>query len=107
MPATRNAREEVKSAIWLIIGVSTLSPLPRMYTGFCGKSLARSAEVRISAPPPSVTRQHISSRNGVGDHAGVEHVATVIGSFIIARGFFPAHSRWTTATIASCSSVTP
>ena len=27
-PATRNAREEVKSAIWLTIGVSTLSPVP-------------------------------------------------------------------------------
>jgi hypothetical protein len=27
-PATRNAREEVKSSIWLTIGVSTLSPVP-------------------------------------------------------------------------------
>jgi hypothetical protein len=27
-PATRNAGEEVKSAIWLSIGVSTLSPVP-------------------------------------------------------------------------------
>ena len=29
-PATRNAREVVKSSIWLTIGVSTLSPVPRM-----------------------------------------------------------------------------
>ena len=29
-PATRKAREEVKSSIWLTIGVSTLSPVPRM-----------------------------------------------------------------------------
>ena len=29
-PATRNAREESKLSIWLIIGVSTLSPVPRM-----------------------------------------------------------------------------
>ena len=28
-PATRNAREEVKSSIWLTIGVSTLSSVPR------------------------------------------------------------------------------
>jgi hypothetical protein len=28
-PPTRNAREEVKSAIWLTIGISTLSPVPR------------------------------------------------------------------------------
>jgi hypothetical protein len=28
-PATRKAREEVKSSIWLTIGVSTLSPVPR------------------------------------------------------------------------------
>ena len=27
--ATRNAREDVKSSIWLTIGVSTLSPVPR------------------------------------------------------------------------------
>jgi hypothetical protein len=27
-PATRKAREEVKFAIWLTIGVSTLSPVP-------------------------------------------------------------------------------
>ena len=27
-PATRNAREEVNSCIWLTIGVSTLSPVP-------------------------------------------------------------------------------
>ena len=27
-PATRKAREEVKSSIWLSIGVSTLSPVP-------------------------------------------------------------------------------
>jgi hypothetical protein len=27
-PATRNAREEVKSSIWLTISVSTLSPVP-------------------------------------------------------------------------------
>jgi hypothetical protein len=27
-PATRKAHEEVKSSIWLTIGVSTLSPVP-------------------------------------------------------------------------------
>jgi hypothetical protein len=31
--ATRNAREEVKSSIWLTIGVSTLSPVPRSLSG--------------------------------------------------------------------------
>jgi len=31
---------------------------------FCGKSRARSAETRINAPPPSVTRQHCNKRNG-------------------------------------------
>jgi hypothetical protein len=48
------------------IGVSTLSPVPWSSTGpqfaargkLCGKSRARSAETRINAPPPSVTRQH-------------------------------------------------
>ena len=30
LPETRNALEEVKSSIWLTIGVSTLSPVPRM-----------------------------------------------------------------------------
>ena len=33
--------------------------------------------------------------------------ATVIGSFMLARGFFAAHSRCTTATIAICSWVMP
>jgi hypothetical protein len=28
-PATRKARDEVKSAIWLTIALSTLSPVPR------------------------------------------------------------------------------
>jgi hypothetical protein len=28
-PATQNAREDVKSSIWLTIGASTLSPVPR------------------------------------------------------------------------------
>jgi len=27
-PATRKAREEIKSYIWLTIGLSTLSPVP-------------------------------------------------------------------------------
>jgi len=63
-PATRNAREEVKSSIWLTIGVSTLSPVPMRQTGFCRKSRARSAATRIKAPPPSVTRQHCNKRNG-------------------------------------------
>ena len=33
--------------------------------------------------------------------------ATVIGSLKVARGFLAAHSRCTTATIATCSSVMP
>jgi hypothetical protein len=28
-PETRKARDDVKSAIWLTIGISTLSPVPR------------------------------------------------------------------------------
>ena len=32
---------------------------------------------------------------------------TVIGAFMVARGFLAAHSRCTTATIASCSWVMP
>ena len=38
-PATRKAREEVKSAIWLTIGVSTLSGADEV-DRFCGKSRA-------------------------------------------------------------------
>ncbi|MEZ5372673.1 MAG: hypothetical protein R2704_08035 [Microthrixaceae bacterium] len=33
--------------------------------------------------------------------------STVIGSRNVARGFIAAHSRWTTATLASCSWLTP
>jgi hypothetical protein len=33
--------------------------------------------------------------------------STVIGFFIVARGFFAAHSRCTTATMAICSWVMP
>src|SRR6516164_8870316 len=70
LPATRKAREDVKSSIWLIIGLSTLSPVPTMYTGFLGKSFARSALVRMSAPPPSVTRQ----QKRIGDHARLQDI---------------------------------
>jgi len=35
------------------------------------------------------------------------HTATVIGSFMLARGFFAAHSRCTTATMAISSWVMP
>ena len=63
-PASRKARDSVKSAICEIIGVSDDSPVPSTWTGGLGKSAARSAEVTISAPPPSVTRQHSSRWNG-------------------------------------------
>ena len=33
--------------------------------------------------------------------------STLIGSLKLARGFRAAHSRWTTATVARSSSVTP
>src|SRR6185312_6530607 len=98
-PATLNARDEVKLSIWLTIGVSTLSPVPSIYTGLVGKSLARSAEVRINAPPPSVTRQHCSNRNGYAIIRDPSTSSTVIGSRNVARGFFAAHSRCTTDTM--------
>src|SRR3984957_7585281 len=97
-PATRNARDEVKSSIWLTIGVSALSPVPSIYTGLVGKSLARSADVRIRAPPPSVTRQHISNRNGYAIIRLFSTSSVVIGVRNVARGFLAAHSRCTTDT---------
>ena len=63
-PAWRKARDSVKSIIWEIIGVSDASPVPITCTGGLGKSAARSAAVTMSAPPPSVTRQHSSRWNG-------------------------------------------
>ena len=39
----------MKSCIWLIIECSDDSPVPSTYTGFFGKSFARSAEVTITA----------------------------------------------------------
>ena len=47
---------------FVYFGVSDDSPVPMRYTGLFGRSIdcARSADVMISAPPPSVTRQHSS-----------------------------------------------
>jgi len=67
--------------------------------------LARSAEVRIRAPPPSVTRQHISLVKGQAIMSDFKTSSTVIGSLKLARGFFAAHSRWITATWAKSSTV--
>ena len=56
---------------------------------------------------PSVTRQHCSKRNGQAIIREFSTSSTVIGVLKVARGFLPAHSRWTTETIASCSCVRP
>src|SRR5271168_751885 len=59
-PATRNAREEVKSAIWLTIGVSTLSPVPKSPTPGAAAPVADrkgSAIIRVSV--------HIGPKNRI------------------------------------------
>src|SRR2546430_12560703 len=63
-------------------------------------------------PPPSVTRQHRSNRNGYATMREFSTSSTVIGApgaprLKVARGFFAAHSRCTTATIANYSCVKP
>src|SRR5271167_2014221 len=73
----------------------------------CGKSRARSAETRVKAPPPSVTRRHCNSRNGSAIIREFSTSSTVIGVLKVARGFLAAHSRCTTETIASCFCVRP
>ena len=97
--------KQLSAPLWLELKIEPDPALPRV--PLRAVAFARSAEVRISAPPPSVTKQHISSRNG---HAIMRLFSTssvVIGLRKVARGCFAAHSRCTTQTWAICSSVTP
>src|ERR1700682_575359 len=73
-PATRNACDVVRASIWLTIGVSTLSPVRRRQTGFCGKSLVLSAATRIKAPPPSGHQTTLQQPERVGDHRRVQYI---------------------------------
>jgi hypothetical protein len=64
-PATRKAREEVKSCIWLTCGVSRR--FRRRRGGrplLCEVADALGGNKDQGAPPPSVTRPHCNKRNG-------------------------------------------
>jgi hypothetical protein len=60
-------------------------PLFRPGASFCGKSRARSAATRITAPPPSVTRQHCNKRNGLAIISELSASSMVIGVLRVAR----------------------
>ena len=77
------------------------SPVPRMCTGGRGRSRARSADVTTTAPPASVTTQHIGRVNGYATSGASSTSSTVMGSRRSARGFRAAHSRCATTTCAS------
>jgi hypothetical protein len=71
-------------------------PLFRPGASFCGKSRARSAAARITAPPPSVTRQHCNKRNGLAIISELSTSPTVIGVLKVAqvlRRPFALHDR--------------
>ena len=80
---------------------------PSTGTGGRFRSRARSGEVRITAPPPSVTRQQ--SRTVKGSLIGREFRTSSIesGSRRKASGFMAAQPRAAVATSASCSRVVP
>ena len=70
-------------------------------------SRARSAEVTMMAPPPSVTRQQSRTVRGVESMGAANACSMVMGSFSQALGFISAHCRAATTTSASCSRVVP
>ncbi|PYN10492.1 MAG: hypothetical protein DME05_27300 [Candidatus Rokuibacteriota bacterium] len=71
------------------------------------QSFARSARVRTTAPPASVTRQMLRMLNGQTTGRESSTSFTVSGSRLRAFGFSAAHLRVETATCAHCSSVVP
>jgi hypothetical protein len=71
-------------------------PLFRPGASFCEKSRARSAATRITAPPPSVTRQHCNKRNGLAIISELSTSSMVIGVLRVARvlrRLFALHDR--------------
>ena len=78
-----------------------------MYTGGCRRSLARSADVVITATAPSLSMRVVEEAQRLGDHAGVEVV--VEGQRLlderVARRI--ALARWEMQISAKCSPVVP
>ena len=95
---------EVSQHPWLE-GLAFTLPQPRLTVRMYHD--ARSAEVMMTAEPPSETSEQSSRCRGSAIMREASTSSTVIGSRICAAGFRPACVRAWTATEASCSGVVP
>ena len=97
----------VRSSMPMLLRCQTAVALPSTYTGFFGRSRARSARTMTYAPAPSVTRQQSCTVKGSETMRAASTSSIVSGPRANASGLSCAQRRAATATSASWRRVVP